>query len=773
MMRLEPLAPGVLLLLLGCLVNPRLARADEPPPPDTGAGLGARPGSALEAAAPAATSGDSIETPAAPPPPPPPPPAEVSILGARAGRIAGSAQVIGPKQLARFGYDDPHQVLTQVPGIYVRGEDGFGLRPNIGVRGAASDRSKKIALMEDGVLVGPAPYTAPAAYYTPLVGRMRSVRVVKGPAAIVYGPQTVGGAVDFLTASIPATRTATLDFGLGQFGYNKQHLTYGASDETFGFLIEGMRLASTGFKEIDGRDANTGFVRNEWMVKGSYELPATSHVRHALELKAGYSDEDSRETYLGLTDADLRANPDRRYVASENDRMLADRTALALTYRLRLGRDVELVATAYRHLVNRSWSKLNALRGADLAGVLATPDNARNRLFYGVLTGRTDGTSDDETLLIGPNARSFVSQGIQTTARVTARTGPLSHKLEYGYRFHYDSSDRRHSQSGYVMTAGRAVSDGRAEDVTLDAFASTHAVSLHAADAVTWGNLTVTPGARVELLSSRFEDRLSGRTTSATHAIVLPGAGAFYGLTRDFGLLAGVYRGFSPPPPGVSKKVVAPEDSVNTELGARYLGPRGRLELIGFYNAYQNLTDICTFSNGCTNADLDRQFAAGRARIFGLEAFVERETSIGRGFVVPARAAYTYTQAEFLNRFTSEDPIFGDVVPGDRLPYVPAHQITASLGLERANVFGVNAAVLYASRMRERPGQGSLDEPGAPATDATFSLDVSGNVRLWRSLTLYTNARNLTDNRSIVARRPFGARPSAPRWVQVGLRITL
>ena len=31
--------------------------------------------------------------------------------------------MIGEKQLQRFKYDDPHALLTQVPGLYVRQED--------------------------------------------------------------------------------------------------------------------------------------------------------------------------------------------------------------------------------------------------------------------------------------------------------------------------------------------------------------------------------------------------------------------------------------------------------------------------------------------------------------------------------------------------------------------------------------------------------------------------------------------------------------------------
>ncbi|MEM9696046.1 MAG: TonB-dependent receptor plug domain-containing protein [Myxococcota bacterium] len=101
-------------------------------------------------------------------------PVDVSVFGkARTTkRVAGSAHKVDEEELERREDDNAHRILARVPGVYVRGEDGYGLRPNIGLRGGNSDRSSKVTLMEDGVLLGPAPYSAPAAYYFPLMTRM-------------------------------------------------------------------------------------------------------------------------------------------------------------------------------------------------------------------------------------------------------------------------------------------------------------------------------------------------------------------------------------------------------------------------------------------------------------------------------------------------------------------------------------------------------------------------------------------------------------------------
>jgi Fe(3+) dicitrate transport protein len=691
---------------------------------------------------------------------------EVRVAGTRPKETGGSVYVARKKQLERFAYDDPHQVLLSVPGVYVRGEDGMGLRPNIGMRGSSSDRSKKITLMEDGILFGPAPYSAPAAYYFPLIERMQQVRVVKGPAAIVYGPHTVGGALDLVTTEIPDVRRGTVNLAGGQFGYNKVHFTYGASDERSGFLVEGVRLANSGFKEIDG-GGDTGFSRNEWMVKGRYVLDPRDDARQTLDLKVGYSDEDSNETYLGLTDADFRKTPYRRYSASRGDHMAWHRTAIQLSHKFEVDRRFSLTTTVYRHDLERVWRKVNRFDSTAVGEVLANPGRARNAILYGVLTGAVDATSAAETLYIGPNDRAFVSEGFQSIARLSTTTGPIEHKIEYGVRAHYDETRRKHTEDGFVRTTGELLPDGKPTQVTADNVASTHALAMYAVDAMTWGRLTVTPGIRVEAFHGRFDNALTKRVTGGTQRVLIPGVGTYYGLTDELGILGGVHKGFSPAPPGETADN-RPEESTNFEAGARYTMRRLHAELIGFYNAYSNLTDLCTFSNGCLAQNLDRKFDAGRARVYGLEAFVEAEPKIAKELSLPLRASYTFTQANFLNSFVSADPQFGTVNEGDELPYIPKHQVSGSVGLE-APRWGANLSATYVDRMREIAGQGEPES--GQVTDAYFLLDASASYRLFDRVKLYVHGRNLLDETYLVSRRPYGARPGAPRWILAGIRV--
>ncbi len=686
------------------------------------------------------------------------------VVGTAETKTSGSIHIIKSAKLERSELDDPQAVLQSVPGVYGRGEDGFGLRPNVGLRGANSDRSKKVTLLEDGVLFGPAPYSAPAAYYFPLMTRMKSVRVLKGPSAIIHGPQTIGGSVELITRSITQGESYGIDLSGGEYFYGKAHGFYGAGNERSGFLVEGIHLRSSGFKELDG-GGDTGFRRNEWMVKARHALDLEGPSRQSLQLKVGYSDELSNETYLGLSDADFRANPLRRYLASTLDQMTWKRTQIVASHELKHG-SFALTTTAYRHDLNRSWNKVNRFRGASVANVLADPDSARNAIYYGVLTGALDAQTADETLLIGPNQRVFVSQGVQSVARWSMATGPVHHDVEVGARYHYDSIDRLHTERGFVMTQGVLVHDGRQTTTTADNFDSTHAVALHALDALVWKRLTLTPGVRVEIIRSRSVDRLLSESNEGGVTFAMPGLGAHVSLAEPLGVFAGVYRGFSPPAPGQAGTVL-PEESINYEAGARWTrGGSERIELIGFFNDYMNLTDICTFSNGCLAANLDRQIDAGQANIWGLEAYVEKTFRLGR-YAFPLSAAYTLTRTRLLESFLSADPQFGAVRAGDELPYVPRHQAVGTLAIE-APRWGAYVSGTYLGVMRETAGQG----PALPGehTDAQLTFDLGASFHPTPRSKLYLNVRNVLDEHVIVSRRPYGARPNAPRTLLAGFK---
>lgn len=702
-------------------------------------------------------------------------------------RVGGSVGVVDEEVLEEAGYDNPDAVLQQVPGVTVRGEDGYGLRPNIGLRGVSSERSQKVTLMEDGVLFGPAPYSAPAAYYFPLMQRMVGVEVSKGPAAILYGPQTIGGAVNLLTRDIPTALEGGLDLGLGSaaaFGdnvYFRGHGHVGTSWSWGGFLAEVAHVETDGFKVLDraaahGQD-NTGFSRTDVMLKARAHTDLDAEDFHRFDLKLGFGRELSHETYLGLSDADFEASPYRRYAASALDRMDWERFSAQLAHSWLSGDDFDLTTTLYRHDMTRAWRKLNRFRnGPSLEEILADPDGGVRRVFYDVLTGAEDTSSAGEALMIGTNDRSFVVMGAQTVGRYRFVTGEVRHEVELGLRYHYDRIEREHTEDGYEMQGGVLVRDATPREATTRNLGESHAVATHLRYAVAAHGLTATPGVRVEWIANSLTDRVAGSEVDATQAIALPGVGLHYAVLPSLGVLAGVTRGFSPVGPGQPDEVL-PETSVNYEAGVRFLDEDlgARAEAIFFYNDYSNITGQCTLSSGCDPDALDSQFNGGEADVFGLELAAAHRFDAGAGVTVPVRLAYTFTDARFGSSFESANPQFGQVTSGDLIPYVPAHQASlhAGVAMERWSAL---AALTVVGRAREVAGP-DLDASGPDGdkefTDTQVLLDLMAEVQLHEHVTATLRVENVLDQRVIASRRPYGARPIRPFGAQLGVRLTL
>ena len=230
--------------------------------------------------------------------------------------------------------------------MYVREEDGYGLRPNIGIRGAVAERSQKITIMEDGILITPAPYSAPAAYYVPNISRMQAVEVLKGPSAIRHGPHTVGGAVNLVTADVRPSRFAEIDVSYGSDAFYQLQGIYSDQFEDTDFSLDFATLGTDGFKSLDG-GGGTGFVKNEVNLKVQREFNGKRD--HLLSIKAGWADEDADETYLGLSDEDFETNPVRRYRASQLAKFKSDHTTLHLIHGVQWNNALRINTKAYWH----------------------------------------------------------------------------------------------------------------------------------------------------------------------------------------------------------------------------------------------------------------------------------------------------------------------------------------------------------------------------------------------------------------------------------------
>lgn len=698
------------------------------------------------------------------------------ILGSKfkARNRTGSAYYISPEEIRRLGYTDINRMLKAVPGVNMYEEDGFGLRPNISLRGTKAERSERISIMEDGVLAAPAPYSAPAAYYFPNVARMEAIEVLKGSSQVQYGPFTTGGAINLVSTPIPNSFSGKANISYGSKNTFKSHTSVGSSWKHFGYMVEYLRYQSDGFKKYEDHAAK-GFKRNDIIAKIRVKTDHVKGVNHALELKFGYADENSDETYVGLSADDFKKTPFLRYAGSQMDKLKTDHRQWVATYLLTFSNKLKITTNAYYNYFHRNWYKLNDVRAGitskekrSIADVLVDPET--NIRYFDILTGKTD--REEEALLVRANNRTYRSRGIQTRAEYRFNLNEFFFDLEFGFRYHADEEDRFQWDNSYSMKNKKMV-------LFMEGIHGTNANRVTSANALAgyllaklrYDAWTVTAGLRyedVDLLKKDYtkEDLArSGKVRIETpnHArVLIPGVGLHYQLMPAASVFFGIHKGFAPPSAELYQK---PESSVNMELGTRVAIGNFRAELIGFYNNYSNMLGSDLAASG--GAGTLEQFNVGEARVKGAEFLVQYQPLPKNCNVrLPLQVSYTYTDTEIRNSFESHS--WGNVARGDEIPYIFKHALNMQLGIE-CKWFYANIGARYNSDMRTSPGQGTIAE--REKVPANLIFDASLNVFVNKYLTVRLNAINLTNRVYLTSRHPAGLRAGHPFGIYAGANV--
>ena len=717
---------------------------------------------------------------------------EITIVGEmfQEKQVTGSAQYISKDQLEKFAYTDIQRILRQVPGVSVQIEDGYGLRPNISIRGVTTERSGRITLLEDNILISPAPYSAPSAYYFPTAGRMQAIEILKGPAAITQGPYTIGGAMNMISTQIPRTPQGDFVLEAGEDATYRLHATYGSTNDSgFGFLVETHQWKSDGFQDIDRSGNDTGLDVEDYMLKLSYAPPGS---RHAIDLKLQYADQDSQQSYLGLTDTDFRNDAFRRYGLSALDNIHTEHEQQILRYQFALTDSITLSATAYNNEHERDWFKTE---GIDFDGSASAEEMSRTSWFkviqainkgdsLGGLSAAemqqiVGGTADTlpGSIQVRSNAREYFSRGIQFGLDWNTEIGNSVHEIEVGFRLHEDEEDRLQRNSSYHQVNGQLVLDdiGRLGNAG-NRLQEAKARSFHIYDRIEFGNWVLTPGIRYEDIDqkrTRWETRIGRTDDPSSRAdrnirdsrknkteVWLPGIGALYSLNDKFTLVGGVHKGFTAPTnsPGVDE-----EEAINYELGFRYFGDNVNGEAIYFLSDYDNLLGVCTASSGsdCTVGDA---FNGDAATVQGIEVMITANLLNGGSFTIPINFNYTYIDSTFDSDIANTG-FFGDVSKGDPIPYIPEQQFNLSIGIEQ-NRWAVYLSANYVDAVCVRASCNAFEK-----TDSALTIDLSGTFDLNNSVSLFGRIENLSAQEDIMGRQPYGARPNKDRTASVGVRV--
>ena len=694
----------------------------------------------------------------------------VTIIGSKEDvkDLAGSGAVISNEDLQKAMDTDIQKILTAVPGIYMRTEEGYGLRPNISIRGTAIERSGKVTIMEDGVLVAPAPYTASSAYYFPTTGRIHAVEVLKGPAVVSQGPQTIGGAINLISTPIPKVASGKFIQEIGENGMTRTHTYYGGSQGNLGALVEIHEHASDGFDSIANVGGDTGFDKSDLMIKANY-----TSGNHSLTFKRVDLDETSNQSYVGLSQASFNANPRMRYGATAYDKMMNDGEQTSLTYEGSFN-NFDIRFTSWQNDYHRDWFKVSDFNNDS--------EHGERDDINELISDANNGSANAQAILDGElaveieykhNNRYYTNEGYQFN--ISTQIG--IHALTVGYRDMEDSESRVQAHEYADQAADGSLSPLYGYiglNNSNNRLRESSATSYYIEDTMDFGRLAVTVGYRSEDYDQRhrrWSDRAGpnltmvrtgeadNRDTFTTNDHTTSSFGATYDLNDNVILVAGFHQGMTP------MFGADPEEADNMELGLRYSEGTTNIEAFYFESDYSRLAAECTLVSGAAcDADESAIFSGGEADVSGLE-FSGSMILEGNGVTYPISVNYTSTDATFAN--SSDSDYFGTVAAGDDLPYIPDSQSSIVVGFINDNGLSGNARLVNVGSSCSLAACGTYNK-----IEAHSYLDLSLRKALNEDMDVYLILENTLDSEDLISRAPSeGARSQKPRTMKVGFSI--
>jgi Fe(3+) dicitrate transport protein len=697
------------------------------------------------------------------------------ILPDRLESVPGSFNVIDEEALIERRPFTVREALNNVPGINIVGEDAFVLSPNIGIRGLDPRRTSRTLLLEDGMPLFLAPYGDPSAHYSTPLQRVNRIEVVKGSGQILYGPQTIGGMINFVTKPVPKDGFAgSVQATAGNNDFTGLHANVGYGTEQGGIMIDALQNKGDGIRD------NHKFDVQEFTIKGQLNLTD----RQTLIAKVGYYEEDSNVSETGLGEIDY-ARDKFQAPSGKNDTFKQERKTLQLQHIFQFDDTTKLSTQAYYSDTYRvSFRQTDAPGGFDEDA----PGSSTGVTVLERCPGDDTATeANAETCGGRHRPRSYQYYGFEPRLDFQHNLFGLQSDAVVGFRYHQEDIKRRQfrgndaraqSLSFLKANAERAGIPGSVADFREDIRIDVDARSYYAQNTFYAGDWSFTPGVRYEDLKINTTVLQAGGNagfSTSTNRIseVLPGFGMAWNGIANTTVFAGVHKGFAPPRPdrdlsGFTIDNTDPETSVNWELGLRSSYFKGiKFESTLFHTKVKDVVingGNGSFVNGGESEQTGIEFA-GR---------VDFGTIYNTPHNIYLQGSYTNV---FKADFTKDGEVAEDgIVDGDRLPYAPRHIASVSLGYQHPVGFDVRVGVDYVSRQEVDAFARALDPVDAALSGlagdipAYTLLNMSANYRpVGSKASYFLSGYNLAD-REYLASRVDGMAVGRGRQVIAGIR---
>ena len=520
-------------------------------------------------------------------------------MAASTKNFAGARTVVQKDDIDNSGATSLSDVMRRIPGVQISdnsGSAGSAIALNIGVRGLAGRYSPRSTVLLDGIPMSVAPYGQPQLSFAPVsLANVETVDVVRGGGAVRFGPQNVGGIINFKTRRVPTTPGITGDASVrynsySEVGHNTQASVFAGTQLDSGL---GLAVLYSGIRGSDWRVGSDEKV-NDFALKLRYDLSPSAEVY----AKLSYYDVTSR-TPGGLTAAQYKADPFQN--TRPTDFWSGERKAFDIGY-------------------------LNAISGTQEFEV---------RSYYYK-------SSRESTLISGKNL-GHQPRNYETTAiepRYTQRfiTGKVTQDVTIGYRYLAERAD----ETIYNVV----IASGVQQKPTRFANNATDAQAVYIDDKIAIGAWRITPGVRYEhIKTERFNHLPVDQKIELLNNKALPSLNVAYLLSNNVTLFSNYNSSFGAVQntqlnSQSSKNPLQPELAKTAELGARWKSGQLAAEATLFNIKFDN--QIQSVGSG-ENAVF---YNVGATHHRGLETAIDYHfDQSGPLAGLNAYATYTYTKA--------------------------------------------------------------------------------------------------------------------------------
>ncbi|BAV76190.1 TonB-dependent outermembrane ferric citrate receptor [Pseudomonas chlororaphis subsp. aurantiaca] len=532
----------------------------------------------------------------------------------------GARTVIRREAMLEQGAMNVGDVLRRVPGVQVQDANGTGgsdISLNVGVRGLTSRLSPRSTVLIDGVPAAFAPYGQPQLSMAPISsGNLDSIDVVRGAGSVRYGPQNVGGVINFVTRAIPEKATGEIGTTLetsqrGGWKHIDTAFLGGTADNGIGAALLYSGVNGNGYRgSNNGNDIDDVILKTHWAPTDQDDFSLNFHYYDAKADMPG-----------GLTQKQYDADP---------------------------------------YQSDRDWDNFSGRRKDVSFKYLRQIDD---RTQFEVLTyysdsfrGSTIAARDQKTLVSYP--RTYYTFGIEPRVSHVFDLGPTTQEASVGMRYLKEGMHEEASRLALVnnQPVVRPGSDGH---VYQDRTGGTEATAFYIDDKIDVGNWTITPGIRFENIRTEWHDRPVAGTNGVpvqekrreiNSNEPLPALSLMYHLSDAWKLFAnyetsfGSLQYFQLGQGGVGDQTangLNPEKAKTYEIGTRYNDEVWGGELTAFYIDFSDELQYISNDVGWTNL--------GATKHQGIEASVHYDLAAldPRLDGLTANAGFTYTRATY------------------------------------------------------------------------------------------------------------------------------